>query len=112
MRDGPAQPSRPGPADSFGETLASAREGGVARVGDLLETCRPYLLAIALAELPGELHGKVGASDVVQETLVRGMQGFGEFQGKSPEELARWLRKILLNHLANVVKAYRTEKRQ
>ena len=112
MRDGPALPPKPEPAQSFAETLAAARNGAAVRIGELLETCRPYLLAIALAELPTELHGKLGASDIVQETLVRGMQGFGEFQGRSSEELARWLRKILLNHLANEVKRYRTEKRQ
>ena len=96
---------------AFGDSLAAVREGNAGRVGELLDFCRPYLLAIAQAELPSDLHGKVGASDLVQETLARGIEHFDDFRGVSPEELAGWLRRILLNHLANVRKAYATGKR-
>jgi len=96
---------------AFGDSLALARGGAVAQIGELLETCRPYLLAIAESELPGDLHAKVGASDIVQDTLARGAEHFDDFRGHSAEELAGWLRRILLNHLANVRKSYDTDKR-
>jgi DNA-directed RNA polymerase specialized sigma24 family protein len=70
-------------------------------IGKVLESCRSYLLAIAMAELPGDLHGMLVASELVQETLVKGVEPFGTFQGHTPEELAGWLRRILLNPLAN-----------
>lgn len=82
-----------------------------AELWGLLEQCRPYLLAIAQAELPTVLQGKVGASDLVQETLARGVERWGTFQGSRPEEFARWLRTILRNQLANVREAYAADMR-
>ena len=43
----------------FDETLLAARAGLQDQVGTLLEQCRPYLLAIAEAELSSELGGTV-----------------------------------------------------
>lgn len=76
-----------------------------------LEKYRHYLLSIALAELPQELHCKVGASDVVQETIVKGYEDISQFSGQSSEQLAGWLRQILLNHLTNLIRSYRADKR-
>lgn len=111
MGDGPDSSSASSVC-AFQDSLAAARDGIGDTIGELLESCRPYLLAIAMAELPGDLNGKLGASDLVQDTLVKGVERFGTFQGRTPEELAGWLRRILLNQLANVVKAYGTGKRQ
>jgi RNA polymerase sigma-70 factor (ECF subfamily) len=83
----------------------------VVDVGRLLESFRPYLLAIAQAEFPSGLAGKLGASDVVQDTIVKGLERFSQFEGTTREEFARWLRSILRNHLANVVDAYAAQKR-
>lgn len=110
MGDGPDSSSASS-VRAFQDSLAAARDGVAHNIGELLQSCRPYLLAIAMAELPGDLQGKLGTSDLVQETLVKGVERFGTFQGGTPEELAGWLRRILLNQLANVVKAYGTEKR-
>ena len=84
------------------------------RVGlaSLLEQFRPYLLAIAQVETPRQLAGKVAPSDLVQESMLRAWEHFPSFAGASREQLAGWLRKILLNHLRNTVKAYGTEKRE
>lgn len=112
MQRGDRESHGPCGAGAFEESLCAAREGAVEHVGELLETCRPYLLSIAHSEFPSDLHGKFGASDLVQETLVRGVEHFPAFQGHTQAELHGWLRRILLNHLANVRKAYGTEKRQ
>jgi RNA polymerase sigma-70 factor, ECF subfamily len=82
--------------------------GSEQEIGDLLERYRDYLLAIAGQELPTQLAAKVGASDLVQETIAIGYQQFDTFRGTSTEQLARWLRTILLNHLRNVVDSYAT----
>src|SRR5690349_9307366 len=68
-------------------------------LGQLLEEFRPYLLAIANAEFPKTLAAKLGPSDVVQLTLAKGHVQFEDFRGQSRDELAQWLRTILLNHL-------------
>jgi RNA polymerase sigma-70 factor (ECF subfamily) len=80
-------------------------------LGPLLERYRPYLLAIAQQETPQQLAGKVGASDLVQDAIVKGYEQFQSFEGTSREQLACWLRQILLNHVRNVAKAYGAEKR-
>ena len=79
--------------------------------GQLLEEFRPYLTAIAMAELPEAMACKLGASDVVQETILKGFESFASFRGSTKEELAGWLRTILLHVLANFQKAYRSQKR-
>lgn len=101
-----------GEAESSGDDIAAARRGSSAGLGRLLERYRPYLLAIALQELPAELTGKLGASDVVQASLLKGCEQFHAFRGNSPEELSAWLRQILLSHLLNVAEAYRAQKRE
>ena len=111
MSNGATHPSAPTSKSSFEEELAAARAGSSAKVGRLLERYRQYLLAIAAAELPQPLAGKVGASDLVQETLVKGYEYFGKFEGRSPEQLGAWLRQILLNHLTNVARSYQGQKR-
>jgi RNA polymerase sigma-70 factor (ECF subfamily) len=86
---------------AFAERIAS-REA----LGRLLEEFRPYLLMIARDELPASLERKLAPSDLVQETLVKGYEQAGTFRGQTPEEFARWLRQILLNHLSNTQKAF------
>jgi RNA polymerase sigma-70 factor (ECF subfamily) len=82
-------------------------------MGQVLAACRNYLLAIASQELDPDLQAKGGASDLVQETLLRAVRGFAGFQGDTEAELLAWLRRMLLNHLADFARLYRaTGKRQ
>lgn len=93
------------------EALAAAREGSAKEIGKLLEACRVYLQAIAGEELPPGLQAKLGASDLVQDTLLKGTEHFPEFKGTTRAELARWLRRILKNHLENLKEAYGAQMR-
>jgi RNA polymerase sigma-70 factor (ECF subfamily) len=77
------------------------------RFGRALESCRPYLLGVANRELRADLIAKAGASDLVQETFLEAQRDFGRFQGQTDVELRAWLRRILLNNLANFVRRYR-----
>jgi RNA polymerase sigma-70 factor (ECF subfamily) len=80
-------------------------------MSELLQTCRAYLLTVARKELPGQLQGKGGASDLVQETFLEAQRDFAQFKGDSEEELLAWLRKLLLNNIANFARSFRTIKR-
>jgi RNA polymerase sigma-70 factor (ECF subfamily) len=104
-------PAQPPVGLSLELQLAAARNGTTGDIGALLDHYRGYLLSIARQETPEEIRGKVGTSDLVQETIIRGFGQFGSFEGKTPEQLACWLRQILLNHVRNVAKSYRTVKR-
>lgn len=93
--------------------LVAARAGSNEAVGQMLDACRQYLLLVANQELDGELRGKVGPSDVVQDTFLEAQRDFARFRGNSEEELFGWLRRILRNNLANIARHYRvTSKRQ
>jgi RNA polymerase sigma-70 factor (ECF subfamily) len=93
--------------------LASARGGASETLGRLLEGCRQYLLLVANENLAPVLQAKVGASDVVQETFLEAQRDFGQFDGRTEKQMLAWLRRILLNNLANLTRRYRdTDKRQ
>lgn len=93
--------------------LEAARGGDAEAQGRVLESCRDYLRAIAGRGLGADLATKVGASDLVQETLVGAHFDFTQFRGQTREALLAWLRMILQNRLGFVARHYRdTEKRR
>jgi RNA polymerase sigma-70 factor (ECF subfamily) len=93
--------------------LSAARAGSAEALGQALEACRGYLLLIARQELDAELQAKGGASDLVQDTFLKAHRHFGRFHGTTEEELLAWLRRLLLNNLADFRRLYRaTDKRR
>ncbi|MDB5386008.1 MAG: sigW 16 [Planctomycetaceae bacterium] len=81
-------------------------------LGEALEACRAYLLAVADRELDEDLRNKGGASDIVQETFLEAHRDIAQFQGSSDDELRAWLRRLLLNNVSNFRRHYRdTDKR-
>jgi RNA polymerase sigma-70 factor (ECF subfamily) len=96
-----------------GREIEGARAGDAEMLGHLLESCRDYLEAIAGRGLGRDLVPKVGASDLVQETLLGASRDFARFEGRSRDELLAWLRAILQNRLAVIRRHYRgTHKRR
>lgn len=93
--------------------IEEARNGSRAALGQVLETCRNYLLLTANQELEPEIQAKVAPSDVVQKTYLEASRDFAQFRGRTEAELLGWLRGILLHNLANVRRDFReTGKRQ
>lgn len=89
-----------------------SRSGDPAEWARLLEEFRPYLLSIAQVEFPKGLARRLGPSDLVQLTLTKGHLQAVAFRGQTREELARWLRQILLNHLTDAARQHARKKRQ
>lgn len=106
--DGPKQE----PSGDVADWIAAARDGSTEAMGKLAEACRGYLLLVANGELNPRLRGKVGASDIVQETLLRAQLGIGGFRGVGEEQLLAWLRRILLNLLGNVHRDFHETQRR
>jgi RNA polymerase sigma-70 factor (ECF subfamily) len=69
------------------------------RFAHALETCRRFLLGIANARMPGQLTPRGGASDLVQETLVKAYTCREQFHGRTLADLRAWLRCILQHEL-------------
>jgi RNA polymerase sigma-70 factor (ECF subfamily) len=70
------------------------------------------LVWLANRELDEQVQAKVGASDLVQETFLRAQQGFGEFRGRTNEELLAWLKQILRRNVANFTRQFHAKKRK
>jgi RNA polymerase sigma-70 factor (ECF subfamily) len=77
----------------------------------LLERYRSYLKLLARLHLDPRLQRKADASDLVQQTMVQSLNALPGFRGRTQEEMAAWLRKILANNLANVARDLGREKR-
>jgi RNA polymerase sigma-70 factor (ECF subfamily) len=100
------------PSPDIAVLLAQAQAGRPDALGQALNAYRRYLLGIAEGELDSVLQAKAGASDPVQETFLEAQRDFAQFHGNSAAELQAWLRRLLLNNLANFTRLYRgTEKR-
>jgi RNA polymerase sigma-70 factor (ECF subfamily) len=92
----------------IGQQIRAARQGCRTSLGQLAETYQAYLLLIANEELGRTgLGARLGASDVVQETLLHASTRFDRFRGESGEELLRWLRKLLINNLTTAIRRRR-----
>ena len=93
--------------DDVAQVIDAARGGSRTAFGQLAERCRAYLLHVANQELGDDLRAKLGASDLVQETLLQGQQAVERFRGQTEDELRAWLRQILLHNLARSHRFYR-----
>jgi RNA polymerase sigma-70 factor (ECF subfamily) len=93
------------------EMVAAARAGDANQVARTLEVFRNFLLTIARRELDSAIRPKVGASDVVQETLNEAREGAAAFQGTNETALKAWLRTMLLRNLLDARRKYRTRGR-
>jgi RNA polymerase sigma-70 factor (ECF subfamily) len=78
---------------------------------DDLDHFRPYLLLLAGRQLDGRLRGRVGASDIVQQTLFEAHRNRAQFRGRTAGELAGWLRQILARNLLDVRKEHGRDRR-
>jgi RNA polymerase sigma-70 factor (ECF subfamily) len=79
--------------------------------GEHIERFRGYLLLLARSHIDPRRHSKLEASDLVQQTLLTGFEKRGQFRGNSEAELAQWLKQILVNRLADAMRAECREKR-
>ena len=96
--------------EKIGRWLPSAKAGSREALGHVLEACRAYLQLIAAEETDPTLCRKIDPTDLVQQTFLEALRDFSKFQGE-PEELLRWMRRLLLNNLANLRRDFSRDKR-
>jgi len=92
--------------------LQAARGGDPDAVQRLLETYRDYLHMVARREMPPNVQGKLGPSDIVQETLVCAHAQFSQIELHSERALAGWLQQILRSRLVDQIRRYQSQKRE
>lgn len=76
-----------------------------------LESYRDYLRVLARLQLDSRLRGKLDPSDIVQQTMLEAHRDWDQFRGKTHNEKAAWLRKILVRNLADEFRRYGRAKR-
>jgi RNA polymerase sigma-70 factor (ECF subfamily) len=81
--------------------FAAAIEGDPAARWHALEACRDYLRLVIRRSRYSRGMGQPATSDMVQNTLLDGWRGFGQFEGRSPGQLRAWLKAIVVHALLN-----------
>ena len=71
----------------------------------------PYLRMLARVQMRRALQAKVGASDIVQQSLLQAVQALDDFRGQSEAELRGWLRQILARNIAHLDRDMHRDKR-
>lgn len=94
------------------EWIKRAKSGDRSALSSAMEAYRDYLLLAATAEIEGWMRCKVGASDIVQQTLLEAYAGFDGFQGQNARQFFAWLVRIMRNHLVDVKRMYFAHKRR
>ena len=78
---------------------------------NLLESYRGYLWALAHAQLDRRLRGKLEATDIVQQTLLKAHAGLADLRDRNPNVLVAWLRQILTGVLTDELRRLHRDKR-
>ena len=92
--------------ETYASRSSAALAGDHAARLELIHTCRDYLLFIANHEFDGRLQAKCAPSDIVQNTLVKAVEHFDEFQGENQQALLAWLRRILIHEIVDSRRAF------
>jgi RNA polymerase sigma-70 factor, ECF subfamily len=81
------------------DDFVAARQGDLAARWGALEACRTYLRLVVGVKGRRRGDGGPDTSDLVQNTILDGWRGFGQFSGRTPGQLRAWLRAILIHSL-------------
>jgi len=92
----------------FERLLHAANAGELAAISQLITECRDYLLLVANQEIEAAIQAKLGASDLVQQTLAEIPHHLAQFRGNSRDEFLGWLRQIMINDLRDVRRRFKS----
>lgn len=80
-------------------------------LGELLEHYRPILAKMAREQLGDEIQGRVGESDIIQQSCRSAVRTIGNFRGSEPGEFLAWLKTIHDNNIRNTIREHTVQKR-
>ena len=90
------------------QLVERARAGDAQALADLLGLYRNYLLLLARVHIDTNLQAKADPSDLVQETCLMAARDFPQFRGETEAEFIAWLRQILANSGAAMIRRFKS----
>ena len=98
--------------DAIQELVSRAQSGCADSQQLLFGQLRTYLAFIANEQMETKLKAKLGASDIVQQTLTKAVVGLKDYRGKTAAEFKGWLKQIAVNETRQVKRGFNSDKRQ
>ncbi len=92
---------------SWPQLLEAARVGNEQALNLICKQLRGYLLRIAEGGLNEDLRRKMGASDIVQESLLEVQNDLSMFNGTSETEFRAWTRRLVQHNLLDNARKYK-----
>lgn len=86
--------------------LQAAQRGDVQALGKLLDSFRPYIRVIVHALQDQRIKARVDDSDLIQDALLEAQRNIAGFQGTTVEELAAWLRRIVVRTTGRTLRRF------
>ena len=104
--------SRIRPESNDSQRLFSlARDGDDSALWRVTEQFRPYLKALVRRNLGPQLAGKVDDSDIVQQSMIRAVNKFPDFEGMHLGQWQAWLVTIVQNETRNTMRYWHQQRR-
>jgi RNA polymerase sigma-70 factor, ECF subfamily len=94
------------------ERFTLAAKGDVPALAQLLELYRPFLLECANGELDANLRQKIGASDVVQNAMIKATFAFPEAEFADLQRFVAWLQSIVHNEVLMADRYFRQSQKR
>ena len=95
------------PPDGFlqtGELITRAKSGDRKALDTLMARYRPRLERWASGRLPGSARSLLDTGDLVQETLVKALEGLDRFEVRGPGLFQAYVRQAILNRIKDQVR--------
>lgn len=86
------------------DLLKQVRQGNREALGKLLDLYAAVLRRTAASQLPKRVQGRMGASDLVQETCLDAHRDFERFYGATEQEFLAWLQGILQHNIHGAIR--------
>jgi RNA polymerase sigma-70 factor (ECF subfamily) len=98
-------------AHQLGPLLAQACAGDQGALSGLLDKLRPYVRLLVGPRLGPVLGRKLDDSDLIQESLLRVFQRFGQFRGREVPQFLGWVGQITSHVVADWERHHGAQKR-
>ena len=91
--------------------IPKCKEGDNAARENLLSEISGFLKLVADQNMDPNLRQKIGTSDIVQNSLIKLIEHFEQFNGGTSIELRGWLKRIVVNEIHSKRRAFATARR-